>query len=72
MRARSRPPGLGPFGALLGGWLGHTIGIVPALWVAVAGGAVAALPVAVSPLLSMRDLPDAPDEIGRPAGDPSS
>ncbi len=47
-----------PLGGLLGGVLGTTIGIVPTLWVAVAGQALAALPVLLSPLVEMRDLPD--------------
>jgi predicted MFS family arabinose efflux permease len=47
-----------PVGGLLGGVLGTWLGIVPALWVAVAGSAVAAGWVTASPLLHMRDLPD--------------
>ncbi|KGM14001.1 MFS transporter [Cellulomonas bogoriensis] len=46
-----------PVGALTGGWLGATAGVVPTLWVAVTGTALAALPVALSPLMRMRDLP---------------
>ncbi|WP_448061861.1 MFS transporter [Cellulomonas hominis] len=46
-----------PLGGLLGGWLGTTLGVVPTLWVAVAGIVVAALPVVLSPLRSMRTLP---------------
>ncbi|MGZ4649568.1 MAG: hypothetical protein ACXV3A_03385 [Kineosporiaceae bacterium] len=51
-----------PIGALLGGVLGGTLGIVPTLWIAALGQLAAALPVALSPLLRMRDLP-APLEI---------
>jgi hypothetical protein len=47
-----------PLGGLLGGVLGEWAGVVPALWVAVAGGFVACLPVLLSPLLTMGDLPD--------------
>jgi MFS family permease len=47
-----------PLGGLLGGVLGTAIGIVPTLWVAVAGTVLAALPVVLSPLARMRDLPD--------------
>ena len=50
-----------PVGALLGGLLGTAIGVVPALWVAVAGQLLAALPVLLSPLAGMRDLPDSLD-----------
>jgi MFS family permease len=49
-----------PIGGLLGGWLGTHVGVLPTLWVSVALMAVSALPVLVSPLLGMRDLPGAP------------
>lgn len=52
--------GTTPFGGLLGGWIGHTWGALPTLWVAAAGSVVAALPVLLSPLLRMRELPGAP------------
>jgi MFS family permease len=46
-----------PLGGLLGGLLGTQIGVVPTLWVAVGGSALATLPVLLSPLVRMRDLP---------------
>jgi MFS family permease len=46
-----------PLGALLGGWLGTHIGVVPTLWIAAVGTGLAALPVALSPLAHLRDLP---------------
>lgn len=46
-----------PLGALVGGALGTWIGVVPALWVAVVLAALASLPVVLSPLLRMGDLP---------------
>ena len=46
-----------PIGGVLGGLLGGTIGVVPTLWVASAGQVAAALPVLLSPLTRMRDLP---------------
>lgn len=52
--------GTTPIGGLLGGWLGHTFGATTTLWVGAAGAVVAALPVLVSPLLRMRELPGAP------------
>lgn len=52
--------GTTPVGGVLGGWLGHMFGATPTLWVGVAGSVVAALPVLLSPLLRMRDLPGAP------------
>jgi len=47
-----------PLGGLLGGVLGDLIGVVATLWVAAIGGFVACLPVVLSPLLGMGDLPD--------------
>ncbi|WP_456845229.1 MFS transporter [Cellulomonas sp. P5_C6] len=49
-----------PIGGLLGGWLGTHLGVLPTLWVSVGIMAFAALPVVLSPLLRMRDLPGAP------------
>ena len=51
-----------PLGGLLGGFLGTHLGVVPTLWVGVAGSALACLPVVLSPLIRMRDLPGRPDE----------
>jgi len=49
--------GVIPIGSLLGGWFGTQFGVIPTLWIAAAGSVVAALPVLISPLLTMRDLP---------------
>ncbi|WP_456788149.1 MFS transporter [Cellulomonas sp. P5_C5] len=49
-----------PIGGLLGGWLGTHLGVLPTLWVSVGVMALAALPVVLSPLIGMRDLPGAP------------
>jgi MFS family permease len=46
-----------PVGALLGGILGSALGVRPVLWIGVAGAVLACLPVALSPLTRMRDLP---------------
>ena len=46
-----------PIGGLIGGLLGTLIGVTPTLWVAVIGVFAAALPVLLSPLVRMRDLP---------------
>jgi len=46
-----------PLGGLAGGFLGHAIGVVPTLWVAAFVQLGAALPVLLSPLIRMRDLP---------------
>jgi hypothetical protein len=46
-----------PLGALAGGFLGAAIGIVPTLWIGAALQLAASLPVLLSPLIRMRDLP---------------
>ncbi|WGW11645.1 MFS transporter [Saxibacter everestensis] len=46
-----------PVGAFLGGLLGRQLGIVTTLWIFAALAVLAALPVLLSPLLTMRDLP---------------
>ncbi|GAA3804451.1 MFS transporter [Cellulomonas soli] len=46
-----------PIGGLLGGWLGTALGPVPTLWVATVGMGLGALPVLLSPLVRMRELP---------------
>ena len=60
-----------PIGSLLGGILGATIGLRPTLWVAVVGSALALLPVLLSPLRTMRELPTeyVPEDLG-PGGPP--
>src|SRR4029453_9214031 len=53
-----------PLGGLLGGALGSLIGVRPALWVGAVGACLAFLPVFLSPLRTMRQLPtgDTPDD----------
>jgi MFS family permease len=46
-----------PLGGLAGGFLGGAIGVVPTLWAAAAVQLAAALPVLLSPLIRMRELP---------------
>jgi MFS family permease len=46
-----------PVGALLGGVLGRGLGIVPTLWIFAGLTVAAALPVLLSPLVAMRELP---------------
>ncbi|HET7414413.1 MAG TPA: MFS transporter [Arthrobacter sp.] len=50
--------GVIPLSALLSGYLGGAIGVVPTMWISVAGGLLAAVPVLFSPLTGMRTLPD--------------
>jgi MFS family permease len=51
-----------PIGAFLGGVIGAELGVVTALWVGVVGQSLAVLPVLLSPLVRMRDLPRHLDE----------
>jgi predicted MFS family arabinose efflux permease len=51
--------GIRPVGALLGGALGATVGVRPALWIATLGGLLGVLWAVFSPLRSMRELPEA-------------
>lgn len=46
-----------PIGAFTGGVLGEAFGIRPVFWVSLAGSVLACLPVVLSPLITMRDLP---------------
>jgi MFS family permease len=46
-----------PLGGLLGGVLGQTAGLRPAMWIAVIGMLSACIPLLLSPLLRMRDVP---------------
>ncbi len=61
-----------PVGGLLGGFLGTHLGVLPTLWVAVAGSALATLPVVLSPLLRMRDLPGRPADAPAAEADPAA
>lgn len=49
--------GVMPIGSLVGGLLGQAYGARAVFWVGLAGSALAALPVLLSPLVGMRDLP---------------
>lgn len=53
-----------PLGSLLGGVLGQTLGVREALWVGAIGGMFAFIPVFLSPLRTMRELPSLPREPG--------
>ncbi|RIK12082.1 MAG: MFS transporter [Acidobacteria bacterium] len=56
-----------PVGAFLGGLLGRELGIVPTLWTFAVVSVLAALPVVLSPLLGMRDLPRSLDALAEEA-----
>ncbi len=50
--------GVRPLGGLLGGWLGATIGLRPALWIATAGAITGVLFLLPSPAPALRELPE--------------
>lgn len=52
-----------PLGSLAGGVLGTAFGITSAMWVAVGFAVLSVLPVLLSPLARMRDLPDEQDQL---------
>ncbi len=54
--------GVLPIGALIGGALGSVAGLRPTLWVGAAGQAVAGIWLLASPMRTMRDFPDTPDD----------
>ncbi|MFJ4675047.1 MFS transporter [Kitasatospora sp. NPDC088783] len=53
--------GVRPLGSLLGGLLGSTLGLRPALWIAAVGAVCSALWVLASPIPRMRELPVRPE-----------
>jgi predicted MFS family arabinose efflux permease len=55
-----------PLGALLGGWLGATVGLRPAIALCALGALSAPLWVAVSPLRRVREQPTAVTKSARP------
>jgi MFS family permease len=50
--------GIRPIGAVLGGTLGAAIGVRPALWIATVGALLGVIWVLLSPLRTMRELPE--------------
>jgi MFS family permease len=47
-----------PIGALIGGFLGSTVGLTTALWVSAIGSFLGFLPVLLSPVRSLREIPE--------------
>ena len=54
--------GVMPLAALLGGWLGTAIGVIPTMWIAAVGGLASSLFVVLGPFWQMSELPDAAQE----------
>ena len=50
-----------PLGAFVSGVLGEWVGVRPAIWIGAIGGCLAFLPVFLSPLRTMRELPKEPE-----------
>ena len=63
--------GVRPLGALAGGALGSSIGLRPTLWIATAGALTGFLWLLPSPILGLRELPEAEDAEGALDGAPS-
>jgi MFS family permease len=55
--------GVMPIGSLVGGVLGQSLGARGVWWIGAIGAIVATLPVLISPLLGMRDLPRELDQL---------
>jgi MFS family permease len=51
-----------PLGTLLGGVLGSRIGLQETIWIGVIGGLLSFLPVAISPLWSVIDMPESAED----------
>jgi len=60
-----------PVGGLLGGVFGQWFGARTALWIGAIGACLAFLPVCLSPLRTMRELPTRPDDEPSPDDGPS-
>ncbi len=52
-----------PIGSFIGGVLAATFSVRTVLWISVAGALVAALPVLLSPLITMGKMPDELDQL---------
>ncbi|GAA5074775.1 MFS transporter [Streptomyces similanensis] len=61
--------GVVPLGALLGGWLGDSIGLRPSLFVGAAGLFASALWIVFSPIRAMSELPPPADDMAADAAD---
>ena len=50
-----------PLGTLLGGVLGSRVGLQETIWIGVVGGLLSFLPVAISPLWGVVEMPTSPE-----------
>ena len=56
-----------PIGSFVGGLVGEAVGARNVYWIGLVGAAISALPVLLSPLMRMRDLPRELDRLSEPA-----
>jgi MFS family permease len=54
--------GIGPLGGIVGGLLGTAVGLRPTLWIAAFGYLLTLVPVLLSPIPTLRELPPAAEE----------
>jgi MFS family permease len=59
-----------PIGSFLGGAIGNAIGLRTTLWIAAAGGVFSFLPPLLSPVRSLRTMPEGPEEAPAGGGTP--
>jgi MFS family permease len=55
-----------PIGSILGGFLGGAIGLLPTIWIGAVGGLFAFLPVLLSPVRAIGEMPAPLEEAGDP------
>ena len=55
--------GIMPLGSLLGGVVGSTLGLRPAMWIGAVGAAFCIVPVLLSPVRTLREVPELPSEV---------
>jgi hypothetical protein len=58
-----------PIGAFIGGLLGNSIGLRPTLWIGTIGLSLAFVPVALSPVRKLKEIPAGPEESDGAEGD---
>lgn len=54
--------GIMPLGSLLGGAVGSTVGLRPTMWIGAVGATLCVVPVLLSPVRSLREVPELPAE----------